>query len=737
MKNLIKKKFKKKKIQKNQNLKMSIHLIIPYFGSFPNYFQLYLDSLSNNVDILTVHFFTDIDISSYNISENAKFTKMTIVEMREKIAEMLRKEFVSYANKEIIAENLLPTNYKLVDFKISYPLLFKDYLTEQGVRENIDFVGYGDIDLIYGKFSNFLDPSNNEFDILGGFHGHLTAFRNTEAFRLLFKSVPNIFELMMDEKKTHITDEIAFREPLLQFIEKEKLKMFYINRYFTDVVPSCFYEMFRKEWQLKGKNFFDVYNPTKNIKHIFYNGKTKKLTTFYDDGTDRETIYCHLQKRKMEMSQDFLERNMNKQDEGGDGSGCGSGSYYIYENEFLENRKLIRLHLPAIPYTITRDEFSVCAFTGKTQRFSKIMGNHPDFEVYHYCVETSVSNATKDIILFTKEEWQHYRILSVMFLKKEITSEEEAIAYLNDPKFIHNDLSNWDTPLFIEYNRRFKLKLEKNYRSERTDIVTIPLGHSYDRALNSMNVVQIEIGVGYANSCKDFRVFESYAWMHRTMAVDNFKGTPNYWFVIPYTHDVSEFAFAKTPTSKKPIIGFLGRVGYDKGCHVIVDIAKRFPEIEFVLCGPGDSSPFLILPNITHKLAIHGKERSDFLGSLTAMLAPTNYMEPFGASMIESQLCGTPVITVDNGGMVETVENFKSGLRCHTLADFCLGVQMALDNKFDRSYIRDRAVSLYDMNGVTGQYAYVFKSVLDIYKQEENGWCSPYTHLTEMFYNNN
>ena len=64
---------------------------------------------------------------------------------------------------------------------------------------------------------------------------------------------------------------------------------------------------------------------------------------------------------------------------------------------------MIRLHILAIPYTITNDEYSHDAFTGKVQRFSPMMRSR-GYEVYHYGVEGSESNATKDIQLLTKDE---------------------------------------------------------------------------------------------------------------------------------------------------------------------------------------------------------------------------------------------------------------------------------------------------------------------------------------------
>jgi len=388
----------------------------------------------------------------------------------------------------------------------------------------------------------------------------------------------------------------------------------------------------------------------------------------------------------------------------------------------------IRLHIPAIPYTITRDEFSHDAFTGKVKRFAPMMQSR-GFEVYHYGVETSESNADKDIQLMTVAEWQELRVESIMFLNKSL-SRAEAEAQLANPKTTVGILANWGTPLFIEFNRRFREQLQQNYSG--TDIVCVPLGHSYDPALDGLNVITVELGIGYSRSCKNYRVFESYNWMSHTLAEQ--KAEPNnYWFVIPHGFDVSRFVFNPSPIRRR--IGFLGRVHACKGGFVIAEVAKCFPDVDFILCGQGDPTPFLTSPNIQYKEPIHGDERSDFLGSCVATMCPTTYLEPFGCSAVESQLCGTPVITVDCGGYVETVEQGRTGLRCHTLADFCKGVQMALDGAFDRAYVRERAVKLYDMYALAPQYEYVFRSVLDIHTAGKNGWYSPDCHMPNCLSN--
>jgi len=384
----------------------------------------------------------------------------------------------------------------------------------------------------------------------------------------------------------------------------------------------------------------------------------------------------------------------------------------------------IRLHIPAIPHTLTRDEYSHCAFTSKVKRFSPMMISR-GFEVYHYGVETSESGATKDIQLFTKEEWTELRIKSLVFLEPKLTFEE-AKNKNEDSTMILDHLSNWSTPLCIEFNKRLYSKLMENYRNKQTDIICLPLARTYDNAIKNIDAIKIEIGIGYSGSCKDWRIFESYSCMSKTLEEEK-KNPHNYWFVIPNSYNINDFKFSFNPIPLK--IGFLGRIVDAKGCSIIVEIAKRFPHVQFFLCGAGKPDKFLIEPNIIYKSPIHGLERSDYLGSCVALLHPTKYLEPFGGAAVEAQLCGTPVIASDWGGMAETIEQFKTGLLCHTLSDYCYGVQMALDGKFNREYIRNRAIKKYDMYKIAKHYEYVFKSVLDVFIPGKNGWYSPDSHL--------
>ncbi len=380
---------------------------------------------------------------------------------------------------------------------------------------------------------------------------------------------------------------------------------------------------------------------------------------------------------------------------------------------------MIRLHILAIPYTITNDEYSHDAFTGKVQRFGPMMRSR-GYEVYHYGVEGSVPNATKDIQLLTKEEWNELRIQTFMFLDKDLSREQAEIKN-QDKTYLINGLSNFNSPLCVEFNKRLRPKLIENYRGMSTDIVCCPLGHTHHDAVKDSPMICVENGIGYQNSYLNYRIFESQSILSCEKSNPN-----NYFFVIPNYYNIDDFEFSNKQSMR---IGFFGRLEKVKGLFVVSELAKRYPHVEFIICGQGDPKPFLQSPNIIYKPPIHGKDRSDFLGSCDAILCPSEYIEPFCGVSVEAQLCGTPVISTDYGAFADNIEQFKTGLRCHTLADYCYGIQMALDGRFDRKYIRERAVDKYDMYKLAVNYDYTFKSILDIHTPGINGWYSKKSHI--------
>ena len=152
--------------------KHSVALILPYFGTFPNYFPLWLKSAGANPNF-TFMIFTDIDMSSYNMPANVHVYAMTLEEIRQRAA------------KHLDFEPVLNVPYKLCDYKPMYGLIFEDYIT------GYDFWGHVDPDIIWGDIGSFVtDELLNTKGRISRW-GHFELYRNTEKInRFILHKLP-------------------------------------------------------------------------------------------------------------------------------------------------------------------------------------------------------------------------------------------------------------------------------------------------------------------------------------------------------------------------------------------------------------------------------------------------------------------------------------------------------------------------------------------------------------------
>lgn len=253
----------------------TVNFIIPYFGLFPNYMQLFLNSCERNPNFHWT-IITDND-EKYNYPQNVKKVAMSFAEVQSLVCGKF--------NFDVAFDR----PYKLCDMKPMYGYIFNEYC------EGYDYWGYCDVDLILGNLSNFLREDAFQCEKIFT-QGHMTLIRNTERMNTMFMRPINGVELY---KKVLSTDKPCnFDEDFLNIINinticRENGVQIYADMPIADIYTksSDFRRVIPSGHEKKSKNYY-IWNNGNLIRRI------KRRTGWESE----EFMYIHLQKRKMKVS---------------------------------------------------------------------------------------------------------------------------------------------------------------------------------------------------------------------------------------------------------------------------------------------------------------------------------------------------------------------------------------------------------------------------------------------------
>jgi len=128
---------------------------------------------------------------------------------------------------------------------------------------------------------------------------------------------------------------------------------------------------------------------------------------------------------------------------------------------------------------------------------------------------------------------------------------------------------------------------------------------------------------------------------------------------------------------------WIGRITPDKGPHRAIAVA-RAAGANLVLAGivqPGQREFFQreIEPHIDgHSVRfvgeVGGAQKRRLFAGARALLLPIRWPEPFGMVIVESLVCGTPVLAFDEGAASELIQHGKTGLIVRDEADMVRGL---------------------------------------------------------------
>lgn len=292
-----------------------------------------------------------------------------------------------------------------------------------------------------------------------------------------------------------------------------------------------------------------------------------------------------------------------------------------------------------------------------------------------------------------------------------VISEADRHGWFGDETWEQTVFNEFDAsaPHWKTFNGRIIEAMRE--RIEPGDLIGLTMGHTH-RAIQEAfpNNVSAEIGVGYEGIIDStHHCFESYAWMHTMYAKRGINDGRFYDVVIPNAFDPADLKFNET---KEGYLLFMARLTPRKGMGVVTELAKHFPVIT---AGQGDER----IPGADHVGVVRGKEKAELLAGASALLSPTSYIGPFEGVSVEAMLSGTPAIATPWGCYAETISDGVSGARCHTLAEFMVACEKALNGGFDPVAVRNWATERYTLDAVAPQYDRWLKQLETLYGE---GW---------------
>jgi glycosyltransferase involved in cell wall biosynthesis len=162
---------------------------------------------------------------------------------------------------------------------------------------------------------------------------------------------------------------------------------------------------------------------------------------------------------------------------------------------------------------------------------------------------------------------------------------------------------------------------------------------------------------------------------------------------------------------------WMGRLTRVKRPDRVIEIAKRYPKINFIIAGDGElRAEFEAMAS--SNVYFLGVQSSDEMFSLADVVLLTSDSEGMPLTLIEGQMAGVPAIATDVGSVSEIVENEVTGLITSTQIDqIASSLGRLIDDSMLRSIMaknaKERALDRFSIEKMVESHIQVYKQALE------------------------
>jgi glycosyltransferase involved in cell wall biosynthesis len=109
-------------------------------------------------------------------------------------------------------------------------------------------------------------------------------------------------------------------------------------------------------------------------------------------------------------------------------------------------------------------------------------------------------------------------------------------------------------------------------------------------------------------------------------------------------------------------IGYVGRLTEDKGMNLVIEAAKKLPNLNFVAVGEGPMAGALKKAGVNVHNKIDREQVVAFMQNIDIFILPSTKVDPFGLVVLEAMAAGTPLVLTDQCGVADYLDSGKDAV---------------------------------------------------------------------------